>query len=187
MIVTKKADDRSRNQRLQDLMAEVEGPALAKEAPRAQAADPQGEKILSRLIRWAGFGFLCLALGFWTGVQNAQLRWALQQPSEKQLLAAQGWRPEGTGVFYRWCMEQCHTPQIFGGGVLKAFEVKCVDRPCGDIQMRFDVLNAKGAVIDQIVLNERGLQGETRRFLVESQHPDAAALELAAFSARAKV
>ncbi|WP_398331437.1 hypothetical protein [Vulcanococcus sp.] len=104
-----------------------------------------------------------------------------------QLLSAQGWRHDGTGVFYRWCQESCHAPQLYGGGVIKAFDVKCVDRPCGDITMRFDVLNAKGEVIDQLVFNEAGLQGETRRFLIESQKPEAASMELSEFSARAKV
>jgi hypothetical protein len=104
-----------------------------------------------------------------------------------QLLSAQGWRHDGTGVFYRWCQESCHAPQLYGGGVIKAFDVKCVDRPCGDIRMRFDVLNAKGEVIDQLVFNEVGLQGETRRFLIESQKLEAASLELSEFSARAKV
>jgi hypothetical protein len=53
--------------------------------------------------------------------------------------------------------------------------------------MRFNVLNAKGEVLDLITLQKDGLQGETRRFLIESQHPDAASLELSDFSARAKV
>jgi hypothetical protein len=42
-------------------------------------------------------------------------------------------------------------------------------------------------VIDQLVFNEAGLQGETRRFLIESQKPEAASMELSEFSARAKV
>ncbi len=104
-----------------------------------------------------------------------------------QLLSAQGWRHDGTGVFYRWCQESCHEPQLYGGGVIKAFDVKCVDRPCGDITMRFDVLNVKGELIDQLAFKEAGLQGETRRFLIESQKPEAASLELSEFSARAKV
>jgi hypothetical protein len=37
------------------------------------------------------------------------------------------------------------------------------------------------------VFNEAGLQGETRRFLIESQKPEAASMELSEFSARAKV
>ncbi|MCT0224297.1 hypothetical protein [Synechococcus sp. CS-1328] len=168
-------------------MAEVDGPVLAKSKPKVHVADQQVAKILSIFIRWAVFGFLCLGLGFWAGAQNAQLRWALRQPSDKQLLTSQGWRQDGTGVFYRWCLEQCHAPQMYGGGVLKVFEVKCVDRPCGDILMRFNVLNSKREMIDQIVLNEKGLHGETRRFMIEAQNPDAASLELAEFSARAKV
>jgi hypothetical protein len=141
----------------------------------------------SGLVRFACFGLLCLGLGFWAGAEHARLRWSGRQPSEREVLVAQGWRQDGTGVFYRWCQESCHVPRLYGGGVIKAFDVKCVDRPCGDIQMAFNVLDAKGAVIDQLTLSERGLRGETRRFLVESQRSEAASVELREFSARARV
>jgi hypothetical protein len=159
--------------RLQQLVAEVDG-----SRPAAPA---------SGLVRFACFGLLCLGLGFWAGAEHARLRWSGRQPSEREVLAAQGWRQDGTGVFYRWCNEPCHVPRLYGGGVIKAFDVKCVDRPCGDIQMAFNVLDAKGAVLDQLTLSERGVRGETRRFLVESQRPEAASLELREFSARARV
>lgn len=54
--------------------------------------------------------------------------------------------------------------------------------------MRFNVLNAKGQPIDEpIVLNEKGLQGEHRRFIIESQNPEAVSFELSDFKARARV
>lgn len=181
------SDDQWNSRRLRQLMAEVDGSALPATPRSSTAVDAQDGELLSRLLRWSCFGLLCLGIGFWVGLENARLRLSLRQPSDMQLLFAQGWRHDGTGVFYRWCQESCHAPQLYGGGVIKAFDVKCVDRPCGDITMRFDVLNAKGEVIDQLVFNEVGLQGETRRFLIESQKLEAASLELSEFSARAKV
>ena len=181
-------DKSSPTERLQQLMAEVDGHgALGKVSSAAVAHEAETARLLVVFTRWALFGFLCLGLGFWLGVESARLRWSSRQPSEPQLLAAQGWRHDGTGVFYRWCQEACHEPQIYGGGVIKAFEVKCVARPCGEILMRFNILNAKGEVVNLLTLQKEGLQGETRRFLIESQHPDAASLELSDFSARAKV
>ena len=185
--MTRDNDDQLHSKRLQRLMAEVEGSGPARAKSSVNHADREAASLLLLLIRWTVFGFLCLGLGFWVGAQNAELRWASRQPSEKQLLTAQGWRNDGSGIFYRWCQDACHAPRLYGGGVIKAFEVKCVDRPCGDISMQFNVLNSKGEVIDQIHLKENGLQGETRRFFVESDRPEASSLELADFLARAKV
>jgi hypothetical protein len=187
MSMTKENDDPWHSKRLQQLMAEVDGSGIARKRTGVNVADRQAASLLLLLIRWTVFGLLCLGLGFWVGAQNAELRWASRQPSEKQMLTAQGWRNDGSGVFYRWCQDACHAPRMYGGGVIKAFEVKCIDRPCGDISMQFNVLNSKGQVIDQIHLKENGLQGETRRFFVESGRLDASSFELAEFLARAKV
>lgn len=176
------------SERLQQLIAEVDSHgATAQESAAAATQELEAARLLSVFTRWALFGLLCFGVGFWFGGESARVRWSSRQPSEQQLLSAQGWRHDGTGVFYRWCQEACHEPQLYGGGVIKAFEVKCVTRPCGEILMRFNVLNAKGEVLDLITLQKDGLQSETRRFLIESQHPDAASLELSDFSARAKV
>ena len=174
------------NRRLHQLIAEIDGTSPSNTRDSISTAEAHVEKLLSRFLRWSCFGLLSLGLGFWGGSENARLRWSLRQPSDVQLLSVQGWRHDGTGVFYRWCQESCHSPRIYGGGVIKAFDVKCVDRPCGDILMRFNVRNTKGEVIDQLAFKEAGLQGETRRFLIESQNPDAASLELSEFTARAK-
>lgn len=181
----KKNDDNLQSRRLHQLMAEVEGPAKSKRKP--DSADTQTSRSLASFLRWSIFGLFCLGSGFWAGSFNAELRLSLGQPSEAQSLSSQGWRKDGTGIFYRWCLDNCHVPRLFGGGVLQVFEVKCVDRPCGDIHMEFNVLSAEGKVVDQISLREKGMQGETRRFYIESQQPDASSLELSQFSARAKV
>ncbi|MFM7312981.1 MAG: hypothetical protein ACKO0M_07415 [Cyanobium sp.] len=53
--------------------------------------------------------------------------------------------------------------------------------------MSFNVLYSKGEVVDKLMMHEKGLQGETRRFFVESQSVEAVSLELSAFSARARI
>lgn len=178
-------DQHLHSQRLQQLMAEVEG--SHKVIGKSRSAQNKSDDLLAVFLRWSAFGIICLGAGFWTGSYNAVIRFSLQRPSETQLLNAQAWRNDGTGVFYRWCQGDCHSPKLYGGGVIQVFEVKCVNRPCGDIFMTFNVLNAKGEIIDMISLKEKGVQGETRRFFIESQNADAASLELNEFSARARV
>ena len=171
--------------RLQQLMAEVED--SPKVTGKSRSAQNKSDDVLAVFLRWSAFGIVCLGAGFWTGSYNASIRYSWQRPSETQLLNAEAWRNDGTGVFYRWCEGDCHSPKLYGGGVIQVFEVKCVNRPCGDILMIFNVLNAKGEILDKISYREKGMQGETRRFLVESQNVDAASLELSEFSARARV
>jgi hypothetical protein len=183
--MTKESDNNLQNMRLRQLIAEVEGPP--KSTRKADFTEREASNLLAAFLRWSIFGVLCLVAGYWAGNYNAKLLLSLRQPSEIQILNTQGWKQDGTGVFYRWCKEKCHTPRLYGGGVVQLFEVKCVDRPCGDIFMRFNVLNSKGEVVDQVLFKEKGLQGETRRFLVESQNSDATSLELSEFSARARV
>ena len=131
---------------------------------------------------------MCLGLGFWVGQSTARIAQSQSSLSRDQVIAAeQGWRAEGSGVFYRWCREECHAPRLYGGGVSQVFEVHCADRPCGEILMRFNVLNAKGQFLHKIDLSESGLQGELRRFIVESQHQAAVSIELSEFNARARI
>ena len=171
--------------RLHELVAEVEGSSNVK--MKNTSVDQEASNLLAALLRCSVFSLFCLGVGIWLGSYSTKLHLSLQQPSEPQALNTQGWREDGTGVFYRWCKESCNTPRLYGGGVIQVFEVKCVDRPCGDIFMRFNVLNPKGEIVDQLLLKEEGLQGETRRFFVESQNPDAASLELSEFTSRARV
>ena len=53
--------------------------------------------------------------------------------------------------------------------------------------MRFNVLNAKGQFLHEIDLKGSGLQGELRRFIVESQDQAAVSIELSEFNARARI
>jgi hypothetical protein len=53
--------------------------------------------------------------------------------------------------------------------------------------MRFNVLNRQSQPIGKILLKENGLQGEFRRFIVESQDPEAVSIELSEFKAQARV
>ncbi|MFN9870956.1 MAG: hypothetical protein ACK55E_05895 [Cyanobacteriota bacterium] len=133
-------------------------------------------------------GMMCLGLGIWVGQSTARIGQSQSSLSRDQVIAAeQGWRAEGSGVFYRWCREECHAPRLYGGGVSQVFEVHCANRPCGEIIMRVNVLNRQSQPIDEIVLKENGLQGEFRRFIVESQNPDAVSIELSEFKAQARV
>jgi hypothetical protein len=185
MIMAKEIDDPLRDERLRQLLAELEGssqgPSRHDDSKRERSNHP------AAFLRWFLCSLFFLGLGFWAGSYHQKLRFSLQQPSERQLLAIQGWRHDGSGVFYRWCPGLCHAPRLYGGGLIQVFEVKCVDRPCGDLSMVFSVFNSKGEVVDRVVLADKGLQGETRRFFVESRKPDAASVELSEFSSRARV
>lgn len=133
-------------------------------------------------------GMMCLGLGIWVGQSTARIGQSQSSLSRDQVIAAeQGWRAEGSGVFYRWCREECHAPRLYGGGVSQVFEVYCANRPCGEIIMRFNVLNSQSQPIGKIVLEENGLQGEFRRFIIESQDPEAVSIELSEFKALARV
>lgn len=175
----------SKNDRLLQLISEVEGNPTKEGSTRARGKDISNA--ISLFWRWSIFGLLCLGIGFWAGSYNTRTSTNPQRRSETESLKAQGWRNDGTGVYYRWCKESCNAPRIYGGGAAQVFEVKCIDRPCGSITMRFNALDRKGEVIDQQLIRETGMQGETRRFLVESQNPSAASFELSEFAARARV
>jgi hypothetical protein len=50
--------------------------------------------------------------------------------------------------------------------------------------LRFNVLNAKGQLFYELYFKESGLQGELRRFIVESQNQAAVSMEQSEFNAR---
>jgi hypothetical protein len=188
-------------ERLQELIREVEaargdGEAGSKPRPRARPAGKPGGKpgpAASSLGTPAVLVLLtCGLLGGWLGYsigsQRAWLAWSQRQPAERQRLLKEGWREDGSGVFYRWCRGDCHAPRLYGGGVIQEFQVSCLERPCGDLVMRFEVLNHRGEPIATIPLQEAEVHwGEERRFYVESPLPEAASIRLVEFMARARV
>ena len=180
--------DKGIQNKLRQLITEVDGSnKVVSNAGQSQNTD-ETTHLLAMFFRWSLFGFLCLGVGYWVGQYNAKVYSLLNQPLKGVApVRHDGWRSDGTGVFYRWCQDSCHAPRLYGGGVIQVFEVHCSDRPCGDMVMGFNVLNAEGQIIDKIQLREKGEQGELRRFLVETQNSDAASLELNQFEARARV
>lgn len=108
--------DSVHKQRLSQLIAEVDGPP--KSTMKTENAEREATRLLAGFLRWSAFGLVCLAAGFWTGSYNASLRFSLEKPSEIQDLNSQGWKSEGTGVFYRWCQHHCQSPTLYGGGVI---------------------------------------------------------------------
>jgi hypothetical protein len=200
--------------RLEELIREVEGgrgavppsprqphsaggSAAARSAarPSAGAALGPGRPPGGKGARWLP-AFLVLllcnllsgGLGFWMGLQQARQMDTASPSTPTQQLQRQGWQNDGTGVLYRWCSLDCHAPRLFGGGLIREFQVRCLERPCGNLTMEFEVLNARGQAIDRLKLQETDLHwGEERRFYVESQNPEAKAFRLIAFVARARV
>ncbi|MCS5697862.1 hypothetical protein NZK32_02225 [Cyanobium sp. FGCU-52] len=181
--------DESVQDELNDLIREMEESDGAKDhSEKAARTTQDASHFASMLFFLSLVGMMCMGLGFWVGQSTAKIAQSQGSLSRDHLVSAQqGWRAEGSGVFYRWCRGECHAPKLYGGGVSQVFEVRCADRPCGDLHMRFNVLNAQGQPIDQIVLKERGLQGELRRFIVESQDQAAVSIELSEFNARARI
>ena len=180
------SSEESVQNRLNELLDEVDesgNHSVKPESYKQDVAPP-----VSMFFGFTLVGMICLGIGYWVGSSTTKMLQSPNPPSRDQLISAQqGWRAEGSGVFYRWCRGECHAPRLYGGGVSQVFEVQCVDRPCGDISMRFIVLNAKGEPIHEIPLKGTGLQGELRRFIIESEHQDAASIELSEFKAVARV
>jgi hypothetical protein len=183
-----KNTEQSVKNRLHQLIVEMDGSGKNVGDVKSSENGDEVARLLAMFLRWSFFGLLCLGVGFWVGRFNARMGDALNPPPKNQLASIhEGWRTDGTGVFYRWCRGACHAPRLYGGGVIQVFEVHCADRPCGDLLMRFNVLNASSQAIDQMLLREKGVQGELRRFLIETQNPDAASIELSDFVARARI
>jgi len=201
--------------RLEELVREVEGargstspaPRQGSTAAAAAGAPPSREgspdRFTSRPVRPAGSGgarwlpaFLVLllcnllsgGLGYWMGLRQALQAGTPSPVTPAEQLLRQGWKHDGSGVFYRWCSKDCHAPRLYGGGLIREFQVRCLERPCGDLSMQFQVLNARGEPLETLKPEYKDVrQGEERRFYVESENPQAASFQLIAFVARARV
>ncbi len=186
------------NRTVDDLIAELEGKASASAGP------PQGKPPVRqpRLPSSASPGFrgrlllavVLLAIGFVAGWTAAGLRppasaAAATKPGRetRQDLLAAGWQEADQGVFTRRCQDYCRQPVIYGGGVADVIEVNCLERPCGDIRVSFDVVDGRGQVIDRIEESRKGRQGERLQIVLESQKSEARRFVLQAFSAKARL
>jgi hypothetical protein len=203
--------------RLEELVREVEGARGSTSPPPRQVsaaaaaatagAPPSREgspdRFTSRPGRPAGSGgarwlpaFLVLllcnllsgGLGYWMGLRQALQAGTPSPVTPAEQLLRQGWKHDGSGVFYRWCSEDCHAPRLYGGGLIREFQVRCLERPCGDLSMQFQVLNARGETLETLKPEYKDVrQGEERRIYVESENPQAASFQLIAFVARARM
>jgi hypothetical protein len=133
-------------------------------------------------------------LGFGAGWLAAGLRASLAEKppaggrgESRQDLLADGWVESDQGVFTRRCQGICRKPRLYGGGIIDVMEVACLERPCGDIQVKFDVVDGLGKVLDTVTLDRPGRQGERLQLVIESQKPEAKSFVLQSFTSRARV
>ena len=188
----------SNKRTVEDLIAELEGPAPSGGGP-AKGKPPGGKPRLSAAAS-PGFGgrwllaFALLPLGFSAGWTAAGLRPPAQgaaatKPGKetRQDLLAAGWQESDQGVFTRRCQDNCRRPLLYGGGLVDVMEVNCLERPCGEIQVDFGVLDGRGQVIDQIIELRSGRQGERLQLVIESQRSEARRFVLRSFSAKARI
>jgi hypothetical protein len=201
--------------RLEELVREVEGARGSTSPPPRQGSSPAAaagaspsregspDRFTSRPGRPAGSGgarwlpaFLVLllcnllsgGLGYWMGLRQALQAGTPSPVTPAEQLLRQGWKHDGSGVFYRGCSQDCHAPRLYGGGLIREFQVRCLERPCGDLSMQFQVLNARGEPLETLKPEYKDVrQGEERRIYVESENPQAASFQLIAFVARARV
>lgn len=189
----------TRNEKtVDDLIAELEGPATAARGPR-QGRPPCGQNRLPATAnsslrgRWL-LAVTLLALGFCSGWIAAGLRppsgaSAATKPGQetRQVLLAAGWQESDQGVFTRRCQDNCRRPLIYGGGLADVMEVNCLERPCGEILAEFRVLDGRGQVIDRITEHRPGRQGERLQLVLVSQLPEARRFVLHSFNAKARL
>jgi hypothetical protein len=168
-----------------DLIVEMEPVAPGKPPAKRPARFP----VLQRLL------MVCLVLlGFGAGWMAAGLRASLAEKQagggrgeNRQDLLADGWVESDQGVFTRRCQGICRKPRLYGGGIIDVMEVACLERPCGDIQVKFDVVDGLGKVLDTVTLDRPGRQGERLQLVIESQKPEAKSFVLQSFTSRARV
>jgi hypothetical protein len=181
-----------------DLIAELEGKAPAPSEPpqgkppgrQSRPTAPASPDFGGRLL----LGVVLLAIGFVAGWTVAGLRQQLSgavaaKPGRetRQTLLAAGWQEADQGVFTRRCQDNCRQPVLYGGGIADVMEVNCLERPCGDIRVAFDIVDGRGQVIDRIEEISKGRQGERLQIVLESQNSEARRFVLQSFSAKARL
>jgi hypothetical protein len=178
---------------VEDLIVEMEPvpPGGRPPSPPAlpPASGPSRFPFLQRLL-----ALVLVAAGFGAGWMAAGLRASLtDKPAaggrgeSRQDLLADGWVEADQGVFTRRCQGICRKPRLYGGGLIDVMEVACLERPCGDIQAKFDVVDGLGKVLDTVTIDRPGRQGERLQLVIESQKPEAKSFVLQSFTSRARV
>lgn len=155
---------------------------------------PPGGRTPSPPVRQRLLGLALVLLSFGAGWMAAGLRSSLAEKQgaggrgeSRQDLLADGWVESDQGVFTRRCQGICRKPRLYGGGIIDVMEVACLERPCGQIQVTFAVLDGQGQEIDKVVETRNGRQGERLQLVIESQQPQARSFALQSFTARARV
>lgn len=181
-----------------DLIAELEGKSPASsESPPGKHPDRQTRLTAPVSPDFGGrllLAVVLLAIGFVAGWSVAGLRQQLSSAGAakpdretRQTLLAAGWKEGDQGVFTRRCQDNCRKPVLYGGGVADVMEVNCLERPCGEIRVAFDVVDGRGQVIDRIEERSKGRQGERLQIVFESQNSEARSFVLQSFSAKARL
>jgi hypothetical protein len=178
---------------VEDLIAEMEPapPGGRPPTPPAlpPASDPSRFPFFQRLLALG-----LVLLGFGAGWMAAGLRAFLAEKQaaggrgeSRQDLLADGWVEADQGVFTRRCQGICRRPRLYGGGIVDVMEVACLERPCGEIQATFAVLDGQGKELERVVESRAGRQGERHQLMIESDKPQARSFALVDFRAKARV
>lgn len=178
---------------VEDLIVEMEPVPPGGRPPKPPALPPaQGPSRFPILQRLLVLGLVLV--GFGAGWMAAGLRASLAEKTaaggrgeSRQDLLADGWVESDQGVFTRRCQGICRKPRLYGGGIIDVMEVACLERPCGNIQAKFDVVDGLGQVLDTVTIDRPGRQGERLQLLIESDKPQARSFVLQSFTARARV
>jgi hypothetical protein len=178
---------------VEDLIAEMEPAPPGGRPPSSPALPPaSGPSRFPFFQRLLALGLVLL--GFGAGWMAAGLRASLaEKPADggrgesRQDLRADGWVESDQGVFTRRCQGICRKPRLYGGGIIDVMEVACLERPCGNIQARFDVVDGLGKVLDTLTIDRPGRQGERLQLVIESDKPQARSFVLQSFTSRARV
>lgn len=194
MARTGKSEPNARSGKtVEDLIVDMEpvppGGRLPSPPALPPASGPSSLPFFQRLLMLA-----LVLLGFGAGWLAASLRASLaEKPAgggrgeSRQDLLADGWVESDQGVFTRRCQGICRKPRLYGGGIIDVMEVACLERPCGDIQVTFAVLDGQGREIGRVVDNKNGRQGERLQLVIESPKPEARGFALVDFRAKARM
>ena len=168
---------------VEDLIDEMEEPAST--AGRPPQRKPQSGWIPAAALLALGFGLGWLASNLRPPHQAA----APTNPGleTREDLVSGGWQESDQGVYTRRCQDNCRRPALYGGGVADVMEVNCLERPCGDIQAVFAVVDGRGQIVDHETESRPGRQGERLQLVLESRHPEARRFVLQSFSAKARI
>ncbi|MCP9931212.1 hypothetical protein KBY82_10485 [Cyanobium sp. AMD-g] len=143
------------------------------------------QRLLVAVLVLMGFGAGWMAAGLHASLSEKQR--AGGRGESRQDLLADGWVESDQGVFTRRCQGICRRPRLYGGGIVDVMEVACLERPCGEIQTTFAVLDGQGKEIDRVVERRIGRQGERHQLVIESPKPEARSFGLVDFRAKARV